>query len=320
MTGGRKGVILLNMGGPDCLDNVRPFLFNLFSDREIIKLGPPFLQKYIAWYIARKRAPKSRAIYAKIGGASPLENITRAQAKALEQSLAKYGEYHVTIAMRYWPPYAEYALTELDAKGVKDITALSLYPHYSRATTGSSIKQLQKSISNFPGNFKARFISSWPTQQSYIQALGENILEAIETFGPEAVQVVYSAHSLPTSFIVEGDPYVEHLNQTIKKVEKITGYKGLLCYQSRSGPVEWLSPSTPETLDRLASEGCNNVVMVPLSFVSDHVETLYEIDILYKNHAQNLGMTLRSCNSLNTKEKFIEGLRDLVLEQSDVVV
>ncbi|MCP3889982.1 MAG: ferrochelatase [Desulfobulbaceae bacterium] len=320
MTGGSKGVILLNMGGPDCLDNVRPFLFNLFSDREIIKLGPPFLQKYIAWYIARKRAPKSRAIYAGIGGGSPLENITRAQAKALELSLAKHGEYHVTIAMRYWPPYPEHALTELDAKGVNDITALSLYPHYSRATTGSSIKQLQKSISNFPGDFKANFISFWPTQQSYIQALGENILEAIETFGAESVQVVYSAHSLPTSFIMEGDPYVEHLNQTIKEVEKLTGYKGLLCYQSRSGPVEWLSPSTPETLDRLASNGCKNVVMVPLSFVSDHVETLYEIDILYKNRAQNLGMTLRSSNSLNTKNKFIEGLRDLVLEQRDFVV
>jgi protoporphyrin/coproporphyrin ferrochelatase len=312
---GKNGVILLNMGGPDTLDNVRPFLFNLFSDREIIKLGPAFLQKFLAWIISRRRAPKSRAIYSKIGGGSPLKEISFRQAKALQSALDKDGDYIVTVAMRYWPPYADEAIQELLAAGADHLTALTLYPHYSKATTGSSMSQLQKSLQRLAPNLPLTTIASWPTQNYYVAALAENIIKGLRIFKAESVQIVYSAHSLPVSFIKEGDPYVEHIKQTITAIEKITEQRGRLCYQSRSGPVEWLSPSTPEMLEILAEEGCKNILMVPISFVSDHVETLYEINILYREQAAGLGMCLQPCPSLNTNPVFIQGLRALVLQE-----
>ena len=298
----KHGVVLLNMGGPEKIDDVKPFLYNLFSDRDIIKLGPAFLQKVIARYIANKRAPKSKNIYSKIGGGSPLKKITFQQASSLEKALNETGthQYFVTVAMRYWPPFADEAIKELTEKGVEQITALSLYPHYSRATSGSSISELKKSIARFAPKLPTHYIKEWPVQPSYIKALADNILAGLKEFNDQAVQVVYSAHSLPTSFIKDGDPYVDQLIQTIEATEEITGHKGQICYQSRSGPVEWLSPSTPEMIKMLASQGCKNILMVPISFVSDHVETLYEIDILYCQQAKNLGITLRSSASMNT--------------------
>jgi ferrochelatase len=312
----KHGVVLLNMGGPEKIDDVKPFLYNLFSDRDIIQLGPAFLQKIIARYIAYKRAPKSKNIYNKIGGGSPLKKITFQQATCLEQALNQTGTHHyfVTVAMRYWPPFADEAIKELTENGVEQITALSLYPHYSRATSGSSISELQKSITRLAPTLPAHYIKEWPVQPFYIKALSENILDGLREFNDQPVQVVYSAHSLPTSFIKDGDPYVDHLMQTIKATEEITGQKGQICYQSRSGPVEWLSPSTPEMIKMLASQGCKNILMVPISFVSDHVETLYEIDMLYCQQADNLGITLKSSASMNTNPVFIEGLKQLVLK------
>lgn len=312
MKDGKKGVVLLNMGGPDTLDDVRPFLFNLFCDREIIRLGPAFMQKPLAWLIARRRAQKSKANYAKIGGGSPLKSISLRQAEALQQALSAEGDYIVTVAMRYWYPFADQALEMLLRRGVDQIILLSLYPHYSKATTGSSLHHFRQSLIRLAPNLPLRIISSWPTQPSYILALAENIMEGLQTFGDREVAIIYSAHSLPVSFIREGDPYVDHITATIEAIEKITGRKGRLCYQSRSGPVEWLSPSTQDTLERLAEEGCRNIFMVPISFVSDHIETLYEIDMLFKERAERLGMCLRACNSLNTHPTFIRALRELV--------
>lgn len=317
MNSSKNGVILLNMGGPDTLDDVQPFLFNLFSDREIIPLGPSFMQKFLAWIIARRRAPKSRAIYAEIGGGSPLKDISFRQAKALEATLRADGDYSVTVAMRYWPPFADQAIRELLSTGVHRLIALTLYPHYSKATTGSSIAQLQQSLQRLAPEIPLTCISSWPTQKKYIAAVAENILHGLADFGPSPVQVVYSAHSLPVSFIKAGDPYVEHIQQSIEAIEKITGQSGRLCYQSRSGPVEWLSPSTPEMLQTLADEGCRNILMVPISFVSDHIETLYEINRLYHEQAAQLGMHLKAIASLNTNPVFIEGLKSLVLQADD---
>ena len=313
----KHGIILLNMGGPEKQEDVKPFLNNLFSDRDIIRLGPSFLQKFIARYIAHKRAPKSRDIYSKIGGGSPLKKITFQQAAALETILneTEENDYIVTVAMRYWPPFADQAVEELLRQDVHRITALTLYPHYSRATTGSSISELKKSIARLAPSLPVRYIKEWPDQPSYVEVLANNIINGLTEFEGQSVEVVYSAHSLPTSFIKEGDPYVDHLMKTIQAVEKITNHKGRICYQSRSGPVEWLSPSTPDMIKTLASENCKNILMVPISFVSDHVETLYEIDILYHQQARNLGITLRSSASLNTNPLFIQGLKQLVLEK-----
>lgn len=311
----KNGVILLNMGGPDTLDNVRPFLFNLFSDREIIRLGPAFLQKFLAWIISGRRAPKSRAIYAQIGGGSPLKDISFRQAKALQEALCEDGDYVVTVAMRYWPPFADEAIQEMIRAGVDHLTALTLYPHYSKATTGSSLSHLQQSLQRLAPDIPITSISSWPTQNCYVRALAENIAEGLQSFDSQPVEIVYSAHSLPVSFIRDGDPYVDHIEQSIAAIEKITQQSGRLCYQSRSGPVEWLSPSTPEMLDTLADEGCKNILMVPISFVSDHVETLYEINILYREQAAQRGMCLKPCSSLNIHPLFIQGLRSLVLQE-----
>ncbi|SDP25400.1 ferrochelatase [Desulforhopalus singaporensis] len=312
MTADKKGIVLLNMGGPDRLDDVRPFLYNLFSDRSIIRLGPPFLQKVIAWYIARKRAPKSRKLYEKIGGKSPLREISEAQGAALKKSLRQAGDFEVTVAMRYWPPYASHAIEQLKACGVQNITLLPLYPHFSRATTGSSIDHFLACLEKSKWSVPVSCINSWPTEEAYVEVLAQHILQAAKVIGKK-VQVVYSAHSLPVSFIKEGDPYVDHIKATIAAVEKITLMRGKLCFQSRSGPVEWLSPSTPEMITTLGKQGCRSIVMVPISFVSDHIETLYEIDILYRQQAMELGMEFVSTRGLNTSPLFIKALHRLAL-------
>ena len=310
------GIVLLNMGGPERLEDVEPFLFNLFSDRMIIRLGPAFMQKTIARFISRRRAPKSAQSYAKIGGGSPLGRITADQAQALEKELAALGKFRVSVAMRYWHPRAGETLALLQKKGVQHIIGLSLYPHYSIATTGSSVADLNAAGRTFSPAFRIETIESWPVQPRYIKALAATIIKGAELFGADKVQVVYSAHSLPVKFILEGDPYVDHLKQTIAAVEAITAMEGRLCYQSRSGPVEWLSPSPPETLAELAKEGCRNVLMVPISFVSDHVETLYEIDMLYRDMAHGLGIRLERSPALNLEPEFISGLKELVLEKA----
>ncbi len=310
------GIVLLNMGGPEKPEEVAPFLYNLFSDRDIIRLGPKLLQKPIAWYIARKRAPKSLKTYEKIGGGSPLIRITAEQAAALEKALGDSGDFRVVSAMRYSRPRAIDALQVLTKAGVTHITALPLYPHYCCATSGSSLADLQRAASKLRLGLHIREIHGWPDNPLYVKCFADNIMKGIAKFAGDAVEVVYSAHSLPVSFIDEGDPYLDHLHITIAKIEEITKKPGRLCFQSRSGPVEWLSPSTPEMLDTLAQEGCKNILMVPISFVSDHVETLYEINMLYRDMAAEKGIKCLPCDSLNTNPLFIDSLKELVLQGS----
>ncbi len=308
------GVILLNLGGPNTLDDVEPFLFNLFSDRKIIRLSPfPFLQKFIAAKIAKKRAPKSKESYRRIGGGSPLAKITLEQAHALEAVLAPHGNFKVRMAMRYWNPYASETLRMFSQAGIKKVVGLTLYPHYSVATTGSSMDDLIKAAKESGQVFDLIEILEWPEDENYIAALAETVSEGLTKLSGQEVELVYSAHSLPVKFIEDGDPYLDQIKQTIAAVEKITNKQGHLCFQSRSGPVEWLSPSTPDMLDTLAAKGAKNVLMVPISFVSDHVETLYEIDIQYREHAESLGLNLHRTESLNTRPRFVETLKELVL-------
>ena len=314
MTTEQIGIVLLNMGGPEKLDDVRPFLYNLFSDREIIRLGPSFMQKPLAWYISKKRAPKSMKTYELIGGGSPLIRITREQGNALEEALTEHGNYMVVSAMRYWHPDTDTTLKKLADKGISKIIALTLYPHYSCATTGSSVQELKRGITRSKSPFDLlKVIESWPSEPGYTQTLAANIEKAALAFGSDQPQIVYSAHSLPVSFIEDGDPYVDHIKETITQVEKTTNRPGKLCFQSRSGPVQWLSPSTPDMLESLAKDGCKNILMVPISFVSDHVETLYEIDMLYHDQARDLGMRLQSSESLNCNPTFINCLKELIL-------
>ncbi len=305
------GVVLLNLGGPARVEDVRPFLYNLFSDRMIIRLGPSFMQKPLAWWIAKRRAPKSQEYYRKIGGGSPLNKITAEQGRALEKELSSHGNFKVSMAMRYWKPYAETVLTDFVAQGISKIVALTLYPHYSIATTGSSLRDLKEKNNLLLKPIDIAEIDSWQTEPDYIDCLVQRVKQGVSE-APERTEVVYSAHSLPVKFINEGDPYLKHLKETIAAIEQRTGVVGHLCFQSRSGPVEWLSPSTPETIDMLAKNGCRRILMVPISFVSDHVETLCEIDIQYKEQAVGLGMEFARTSSLNTDPTFIGSLKRLV--------
>ncbi len=307
------GVVLLNMGGPDSLDAVRPFLFNLFSDREIIRLGPALLQPLIAWFIARRRAPKSAESYRKIGGRSPINEITAAQASALEDMLSEQvkGErFLCSPGMRYWHPRTPDVLQELKSKGVERVVGLTLYPHYSRATTGSSLRDFEKAASSLGLNHVT--VKQYSDHPDYIAALENSLRIGLKNMREKDFVLVYSAHNLPVEMIEQGDPYLDHVKATIAALEARTGIKGELCFQSRSGPVEWLEPTTEEMLNSLADQGRREILIMPISFVSDHVETLYEIDIQYGEIMKKRGVRLVRTPSLNHDEKFIYALSQLV--------
>jgi len=309
----KTAVLLLQMGGPDSLDAVEPFLLNLFSDRDIIKIGPAFLQPLIARFIVRRRAPKVEACYEKIGGRSPLRELTEAQAAALEEKLGE--GYRCFVAMRYWRPNTIEALAAIKKEGISRIIALSLYPHYSRATTGSSINELKRVLAESGVRFEVSYIDRFFDHPLYIRALAEKIEEGLAGFPDRnGVELVFSAHSLPQSFIDQGDPYLSHIEETVRLVmERLGKVSHHLAFQSRAGPVKWLEPSTEEMIKHLAAHGCKNLLMVPLSFVSDHIETLYEIDIQYAEEAKALGIdTFRRSPSLNDAPLFIDCLADLV--------
>ncbi|MCL4457427.1 MAG: ferrochelatase [Nitrospirae bacterium] len=295
------------MGGPDSLDAVKPFLQNLFSDRDIIRLGPSFLQKTIASIIINKRLKSVMEAYSLIGGKSPLTDITAAQAKALEKLLPHVKVY---VGMRYWHPFIESAVDHALKDGADRILGLSLYPHYSIATTGSSIKKFEEIIKKYHVDHFC--VTSWFNHPLYINALVEKIQHGLRAFDKKPV-VLFSAHSLPKKFIDKGDPYVNEINGTIQAITKKLDIEWRLSYQSKTGPVKWLEPTTEHMLHELADEGVKDLLVVPISFVSDHIETLYEIDMLYKDIAQDLGINLKRVESLNTSPKFIEALKDIVI-------
>ncbi len=324
------GILLLNLGGPDSLQAVRPFLYNLFSDRKIIKLGPAFLQKPIAWLISTLRSKKTEGMYRLIGSKSPILDITRAQAQALEKALNSSAlsiqdsvKFKVYIGMRYWHPLIEDTVSLMNRDGIRNALAVSLYPHYSLATSGSAITRLKEIAGGY--EIKFSFVSSWYDHPLYIDALAAAIKKGLESFNLELrtqnlePEILFSAHSLPLSIVETGDPYVEHITGTINAVMKKINIKWHLAYQSRSGPVKWLSPSIDEKIRELAGMGVKNLLVVPVSFVSDHIETLYEIDILYKGIAKELGMRLERTESLNTNPLFIEALKDIVINSLKIM-
>ena len=312
------GVILLNLGGPDSLAAIRPFLYNLFSDREIIQLGPRFLQKPLAGLISTLRSKKTEKMYRLIGGGSPIKALTKAQAAALEESLNKRSDsrqFKVYVGMRYWHPLIEDVVPQIYQDGIRKLVALSLYPQYSVATSGSSFSKFKEVAAGY--QIETVCAPSWYDHPRYIEALADVIRKGLESFHAETrtadpVHVLFSAHSLPKKIIDAGDPYVDQTLGTIREVTKLMPLTWHLSYQSRSGPVEWLEPSTDKKIEELGLQGVKNILVVPISFVSDHIETLYEIDILYARIAERLGIRLRRTESLNTHPKFIEALEALV--------
>ena len=309
----KTAVLLLQMGGPDSLPDIEPFLYNLFSDRDIIRIGPAFLQPIIARFIARRRSKKVMEYYRKIGGKSPLRELTEQQAAHLETALGN--NYRCFVAMRYSKPDTAEALAAIAREGITNVIALSLYPHYSRATVGSSINEVERELKKSAATFSISYVRQFYDHPSYIAALAEKIELGLAGF-PErsSVQLLFSAHGLPQSFIASGDPYLEHIQATVRlTMEKFNGISHHLAFQSRAGPVKWLEPSTEAKIAELAATGCKQLLMVPISFVSDHIETLYEIDIQYKEEAAALGITdFRRTEALNISPTFIACLAELV--------
>lgn len=312
------GVLLLNLGGPGSIRAVRPFLYNLFSDRTIIRLGPAFMQKPLARLISTLRAPKSASMYRQIGGKSPLLEFTAAQADALRRGLDGPGSpYRVFVGMRYWHPFISEAIEEVRSHGIDRVIVLSLYPHYSLATTGSSLIKFKEDIKAYPMRYG--IIQEWYRHPLYIKALADTIKKAAGRFCLEDkdVFVLYSAHAVPQRLIEMGDPYLDQVRETISalvKNEKLP-FEHALSFQSRSGPVKWLEPSTEGMLRELARRGVKNVIVTPVSFVSDHLETLYEIDILFKGLAGKLGLRLERAEALNTHPLLIKALEELVTDK-----
>jgi ferrochelatase len=285
----------------------------------IIRLGPAPLQKPLAFLISSLRAGKARKMYARIGGKSPLNELTLAQAKALASSLKTEGDFRVYIGMRYWHPFISQALYKIKEEKVERLIAVSLYPHYSLATAGSSLEQLRIELGRPGYSFECGLVKEWPTHPLYIEALSETLRKGLHEFEKQRTKipfVLFSAHGLPVKFLEQGDPYPGEIEATMNAVAEKTGIKEYaLSYQSRTGPVEWLKPYTDEKIKELAKKGIKNLLVVPISFVSDHVETLYEIDILYSELARGLGMNFRRTEALNTHPLLIAALKDLILQK-----
>ncbi|MBJ6798670.1 ferrochelatase [Geomonas propionica] len=309
----KTALLLLQMGGPDSLDAVHPFLMNLFTDRDIIKIGPAFLQPFIARRIVNKRAPEVTEFYRQIGGKSPIRELTEAQGAGLQALLGD--RFRSFVAMRYSRPTTIDALAAIKREGIKRVVALSLYPHYSKATTGSSVNELQRVMKEAKADFEVIYVDRFYNHPLYIKALAGKVMRGLQAFPDRNdVEIVFSAHSLPQSFIDEGDPYLAHIQETVRLVmEQVGEASHLLCFQSKASKVKWLEPSTEATIQRLAKEGKKNVLMVPLSFVSDHIETLYEIDIQYAEEAKAHGIKrFVRTESLNSDPIFLDCLADLV--------
>lgn len=311
-------VLLINLGGPDSLKAIRPFLKNLFLDKSIIKLP---LQPLLARIIAFFRARKVKARYAAIGGKSPLLELTQAQAIALEQQLQADGlPVKVFIGMRYWHPFISETIKKIVKQNFTHLVVLPLFPQYSQATTGSCLTEVEKALYNYKDKLEIYVIKEWPKQPDYVQSLANKIKAALTVFPAEhrdKVEVVFTAHSLPEEFIKQGDPYVKQVEETVGeclKLLKINNWQ--IAFQSRSGPVKWLEPATDKLISKLAHSGSKYLLFVPISFVSDHIETLYEIDIMFKKQAINEGfLQVERSVALNSDELFIKALATLVKDK-----
>ena len=324
----QTAVILFNLGGPDDLAAVEPFLVNLFSDREIIELPVgATLQPIFARLIAKLRGPSVRRNYDSIGGGSPQLRITTEQARALQDRLNGInpgGLYRVFIAMRYSRPSAADALEAIAAAGIRRIVTLPLFPHFSKATTGSSRNEFERTLASpawRDADFDITHIDHYANDPLYLDALADTVGQAWARI-PEDRQhrtvILFSAHGLPQKFIDGGDPYVTHIEATRFGVLERLGLpnRQLLAYQSRTGPVRWIGPGTEETLLELAKEGVRDVMVVPLSFVSDHIETLYEVDMLFADAARAAGITgYYRPEALNTSPLFIDALAGLIRDR-----
>ena len=316
--------MLFQLGGPDSLDAVEPFLRNLFLDPDIIPMGPlSFLRKPLANYIAKKRSVPVRGRYAMIGRRSPIGILTERQRRALVAALAPEVDAVAVTAMRYWRPMTEDAAAAIRAAGPLDeIVLLPLYPHFSYATTVSSLKEWKRVYGEGKDGPPLRTVGQFYNHPLYVQALVQKIGVCLRQFADSSrIQLLFSAHGLPMSLVEKGDPYPSQVKETIRLTCELGAQKHanwprqhLLCYQSRVGPAKWLEPPFVGTLERLGHEGVNEMLVVPISFVTEHIETLHEINIEGREDAKKFGIErFRMMPAVGDSHLFIECLKDLVL-------
>ncbi|NPA13114.1 MAG: ferrochelatase [Aquificae bacterium] len=305
---GKTAVVLLNMGGPDSLQAVEPFLYNLFSDHNIIRI-PKVIQKPVAKVISKVRGKKVREYYKAIGGKSPQREQTEKQAEALKRALGD--GFDVFVAMRYWHPLTEEAVERIKKGNYQKVILLPLYPHYSKTTTGSSFQEFEKHYKGIKTPLVK--IHSYHNHPTFIKSWVENIKQNLPNY--QDYYFLFSAHSLPKKVILEGDPYQKQIEENVKLIMENFNNPYTLSYQSKVSPVEWIKPFTDETIKRLASEGVKKLAVIPISFVSEHIETLYELDIQYKELANSLGIQdYRRIPTFVDFPPFIQALKEITVE------
>jgi protoporphyrin/coproporphyrin ferrochelatase len=318
MSGERIAVVLFNLGGPDSLDAVEPFLTNLFSDKAIIGLPSPW-RGWLARLIARRRAPVARVIYEQMGGRSPLRELTEAQAAALQEVLRARGvDVHAFVCMRYWHPMSEETAARVARLDPERIVLLPLYPQFSSTTTGSSLTAWLEATAAVGLSVPTLAVCCYPCQRGLIETMAARIETALASLdGSVPRRILFSAHGLPQRIVDRGDPYPWQVEQTVAAiVDRLGPAAGdhVLCYQSRVGPLKWIGPSTEAEIKRAGRDG-RAAVVVPVAFVSEHSETLVELDIEYRHLAETSGvLTYVRVPTAGTEPGFIDGLADLVEE------
>jgi protoporphyrin/coproporphyrin ferrochelatase len=305
----KVAIILFNLGGPDSLEAVQPFLRNLFGDPAILRV-PSFIRRPLARFLASRRTPKARAIYTQIGGSSPILGQTEAQARALEAALGSEHEWRGYVCMRYWHPMTEAAVQSVERYKPDRIVLLPLYPQFSTATTESSFNAWSD-LARF--TVPTKIVTDYPTEPGFIAASVALVKEGLVAAGSGPKRILFSAHGLPERVIKAGDPYQRQVEQTAKAIaDTIGGLDWTVCYQSRVGPLKWIGPSTDAEITRAGADKVP-VVLYPLSFVSEHSETLVELDIEYRHLADKAGVpTYIRVPTVGTHPLFIAGLAKLV--------
>lgn len=320
---GPTGIVLMNLGGPKTLDDVGPFLNRLFADREIIQLP---VQDFLGPFIAKMRTKGVQKLYEEIGGGSPILKWTKLQGQGMCERLDKLSPetapHRFYVAFRYIEPTSEDALLAMKRDGIRRAVAFTQYPQFSCATTGSSLNELWRAVGKLGlvNEFEWSVIDRWPTQSTFIEAMTKTVRQGIEQFTPEErgdLLILFSAHSLPLSIINRGDTYPAEVGASVHEVMKRLdfAYEYMISYQSEVGPVPWLGPSTEETIKNLGRQKRQNVLVVGISFTSDHIETLSELDIEYAELAEKTGITkFRRAPALNDEPLFMDAMAEIVYE------
>lgn len=315
-------VVLFQLGGPDSLEAVEPFLYNLFLDPDIIDFPGAFLaRKLLARRIAASRSKPIGKHYSEIGGKSPINELTNLQAKALEKALRlTYPDTSVHVAMRYWHPLTEEVIRDLKQGSFDEVILLPLYPQYSKATTFSSMNEWRRACERMNFTLPTRLVCCYPNHPKYINALVENIRSTMERFGgisPADVDLIFSAHGVPVDFVKKGDPYKLHVEETVRQILERGGWSSphVIAYQSKVGPARWLEPSLTGVIKSFAAAGRKNLLVIPVAFVTEHIETLHEINIEARELAEHSGITrFEMMPALNDHPEFIACLADLVVQ------